>query len=154
MKPTDINKINRKRFNSIKLLTIGFILCIITPIIGSISLNIPGAIALVAIALTGATFTMVGTLGIVKVVRILKSDSKLREILCDEMYVINSYKSASWGFGIMTGVVVAFQVISIFTTALSAEFVCQFTLLAGLSTYFISFLILQKETKAERNSDK
>lgn len=154
MKTTEINEISRKRFNSVRLLAIGFIICSIATMPREfISYgNILVAIASVVIALTGASIVMVGFLGIIKVARTLKSDSKLREILCDETYKANNYKFYTWGSWVMMSVVIAFQIISTFTTTLPVGFVCQFTLLAGLSTYFISYLILQKETKDERNS--
>lgn len=155
MNTTDINNINRKRFNSTRLISIGFILCLTATMLGDLAQfrSIPLVIAITVNALIGASIAIAGLVGIIKVTRILKSDSKLREILCDEMYVANIYKSYAWGFWAMVGVAIAFMAISVFTT-LPARFVCQFSLLAGLSTSLISCLIMQKETKDEYNSDK
>lgn len=87
------------------------------------------------------TVSLVNTLRLGKKV---KSNSKLKEALNNEMHQLYRYKSFFWGFFIFIVTISIFLVISSFHQ-ISALIVCEITLFFGILASFIAWLVFNKD---------
>lgn len=144
MKPNDIDKLDKKRYNALKLLTVGLVVLVTAMAIAELTLR--ASYPLIALGLAGMVILTISIYGLISVMLKIKADPALKEALYDELYRSHAYKAFQRGFWAMYAVLFFF----ICTSSLyhiSVRFACILILFVGFFTLIVSFLKLQQEKK-------
>jgi len=139
-----IEKLDKSRYSLMKWLTICWTVWYGTYIAKDLINNrlINGFLFLI-----GSIGWILFTVNLVKTIRLgkkVKSDSKLKEALNNEMHQFYSYKSFFWGFWIVIVTNGIFLVISSFYQ-ISALIACELTLYFGILFSFIAWLVFNRD---------
>lgn len=138
-----IEKLDKTRDSVLKWQTIGWGVWFGTFILKDLIVNKPVVLILIFIGLIGWGLWTVNLIKMLRLVKKINSDSKLREALNNEMYRLNQYKSFSVGFMVVLVTIGCFMGFSEFYD-ISALLVCQITLYLGLLSTFIALFIYNR----------
>lgn len=144
MKTNKIDKLDKQRYNALKLGAVGMVL-LITPMI-IVELLSRVSYPLIALGLAGIIILAISTYSLISVKLKIKANPALKEILFDEMYINHSYKAFRNGFWAMYGVLL-FYVCTSSLYQISLLLASLIVIFAGFFTMLVSFLRLQKEKK-------
>lgn len=145
MKTNIIEKLDKRRYDSLKLLTVGIVIIFGAMAWYELAMK-TGYIGypLLAVGITGIVISGIAIYGLVAVKSKINADAALKDALFDEMYVSHAYKSQRHGFWAMY-VVLLFFILTSSLYDISVRFACEITMFAGILTMVLSFLKLQKE---------
>lgn len=139
-----IEKLDKSRYNLIKWLTIGWTIWFGVYIVKDWIDNKLIFGLLILIGLIGWILFAVNLIDYLRLGKKVKSDSKLKEALNNEMHQLYSYKSFFWGFcivivttGIFLGITSFYQI--------SALIVCELTIFFGILSSSIAWLVYNKD---------
>ena len=143
METSIIEQYDKKRFNLIKWLTLGWALWFGAYIIKDLinSKTIFGIILL--LGLPGWLLFVVSLIRYLKIGKAIKSDIRLKNALNNELHRLYIYKSVYIGFWSLIVTIIIFFGISLFYK-ISALIVCEVTLYIGILASLISALIYNK----------
>lgn len=139
-----IEKLDKSRYRLMKWLTIGWTVWYGAYIAKDLINNrlINGFLFL--IGLIGWILFTLNLLQTVRLGKKVKSDSKLKGALNNEMHQLYKYKSFFWGFCIVILTIGVFIVILSFYQ-IPALLVCELTLFLGILSSFIAWLVYNKD---------
>lgn len=144
MKTNDIDKLDKKNYNSLKLCTAGTVLYFTALVLHE--LTVKYSYPILVLRIVGIVFLIISIYGIISVKNKSKTDPVLKEALFDEMYQIHMYKAFKRGFFSMFYAL--FLIVGISEMIdISIIFTCQIVMFAGILGMIFSLLKSQKEKK-------
>jgi hypothetical protein len=144
MKTSLIEQVDKSRYRLLKWQAIGWTIWYGLFIIQGLIHNKIIFGTLLIIGLIGLIVWTINFIQYLKLMKIINSDSDLKEAMNNELYKTYMYKSFYWGFFTFLTTITIFLVISSFFP-IKALLVCQITLYFGILSSFIAALIYNKD---------
>lgn len=143
-----IEKLDKSRYNLIKWFTIGWAIWYGGFILKDLISNKLIQVLIILTGLFGAIMWAKNLILLMKLGKIVNSDSNLKNALNDELMIHNRNKSFVIGFWTFTILIGFFLVLSSFTN-ISALIVCEITLYIGILSALVSSLIYNRDQNGE-----
>ncbi len=144
METSLIEQFDKARYSLTKWLTIGWTIWYGTFIAKNLINNKLIVWLIMMVGFIGWIMFIVNLSKYTRLGKKIKSDSKLREALNNEMHQLYKYKSSFWGFCTIIATSSIFLVISFFHQ-ISAVLVCELTLFFGILSSLIAVLVYNKD---------
>jgi hypothetical protein len=144
METSLIEQYDKSRYSLMKWLTIGWAVWYGTFISKNLINN---RIILVILFIAGSIGWILFAVNLIRTLRLgkkINADSTLKEALNNEMHQLYMYKSFFFGFWIVLATTCIFIVIASFHQ-ISALIVCEVTLFFGVLSFFVAWLVFNKE---------
>ena len=144
METSQIEKLDKARYNLVKWLTIGWALWFGTYILKDIVTEKMIILILIWLGLLGWTIFAINLINFLKLKRELKKDSKLQEALNDELHRFNMYKSFVVGYWFLICTISILFGITIFFR-ISTLIITEILLYIGVLSVLIASLFYNKD---------
>lgn len=144
MEKSLIEKLDKSRYNLIKWFTIGWTIWFGGFILKDLISNILILGLIILIGLFGWIIFSVNLLRLIKMGKIVNSDSNLKNALNDELMLHNRNKSFTVGYWTFSILVCIFLALSMFID-ISSLIVCEITLYIGTLSMLLSSLIFNRD---------
>ena len=138
-----IEKYDKLRYNTVKWFTVGWTLWFGGFILKDFVINKLVLIFIIITGLIGWIIYAITLIRLIKIGKIINSDSKLKVALNDEFMAHNRNKSFFIGFCSIIILVAIFMILSVFTE-LKALIVCEITLYVGVLSALVSSLLYNR----------
>jgi len=143
METSIIEQLDKSRYNLNKWFTVGWAIWFGTYIFKN-AFSSKLLFGIIAIAgMLGWVLALNNFVKLVKLSKIVKADSKLKEALNDELHQLYFYKSIRWGFMAVIAINSIFFSVTMFYQV-SASIVCETTLYLGILTFSVAGLIYNR----------
>jgi hypothetical protein len=143
METSIIEQLDKSRYNLNKWFTLGWAIWFGTYIFKN-AFNSKLLFGIIFITgMCGWVLAIINFIKLLKLSKIVKADSKLKEALNDELHQLYSYKSIRWGFMAVIAINGIFFSVTMFYQV-SASIVCETTLYLGILTFSVAGLIYNR----------
>lgn len=143
MENTQIEKLDKSRYNMLIWLTIGFSLFFGETILKEFIEDKYILLFVRLLGLIGMAFFLKSTIMSLKIIKQIKNDSKLKDALNNELYKLYILKSFMIGFLTFLSLIIVFMILSFFIE-MSLLVALEIILYFGMLSIFISGLIYNK----------